>query len=262
MLLETIKSLEIKTHDERFDFIAEKLEYLGIKYLVHKYDSGKNIIIPAKNRNFIGISSHYDVVPNAPGANDNASAVAVTLEILNRYLENPFQNFDLQFFFFDEEERGLKGSKAYIETFEINNMLGLLNMEMVGMGDQIALWPSDYNSNIDLLKYAEKFCSENNIAAHRIDRLINSSDHESFRSAGLKNALTISCVSQKDIEVYQEYLIAFSQNTDKETLRTIQRQAPIFEHYHQSTDKSEHLNEKSLQLAANVIWGTLLSFDR
>lgn len=44
-------------------------------------------------------------------------------------------------FFFDEEERGLKGSQAYVAEYGTERFLGIINLEMLGQGDRLALWP-------------------------------------------------------------------------------------------------------------------------
>jgi Zn-dependent M28 family amino/carboxypeptidase len=70
------------------------------------------------------IGAHYDTRPNSPGADDNASGVAVLLEcalsLATRHLEKP-----VIFAAFDAEERqdpddGLRGSTAYVESLALS----------------------------------------------------------------------------------------------------------------------------------------------
>ena len=129
-LLKTVQNLENKTDQERFEFIINFLQENEIKYQIHNYKTGKNIIVKTNENEssdnpYIGISSHFDVVPNSGGANDNATSIAVCLDILMRIKNEVKQNpsflenlaFDIRVFIFDEEERNLLGSRAYIMEF-------------------------------------------------------------------------------------------------------------------------------------------------
>jgi hypothetical protein len=79
------------------------------------------------------VDGHYDAVSNTAGADDNATAVAATLEIARVLAPYRFRN-SLRFIGFSFEEQGLIGSQAYVQSAvpaweEIN---GVLNMEMIG----------------------------------------------------------------------------------------------------------------------------------
>jgi len=85
--------------NEACDYIFDKLQNYGIKTEIHEfYVAGMDV--PFKNViGYVGdisngatlIGSHYDTVRDTPGANDNLSSVAVTLEIARILgkLENP-----------------------------------------------------------------------------------------------------------------------------------------------------------------------------
>jgi hypothetical protein len=258
-LIPIIRNLEAQTVRQRMSIIQAYLDEWAIPHRLHRYPSGNNLWIPAKRHPFIGIGSHYDMVRGSPGANDNASAVAVTLELLRRQVAFPLGIGDLQFFFFDEEERGLLGSKAFIKDEGMRGMLGLINLELVGRGDRLALWPLKPNSQGFLIKAIEEQAQKLGVIVHRFDHLImHSADHESFRDAGMgENAFTLTCISKQDVEIAADYFKALALDASHATLWEIMRKAPIFEHYHQSTDSSVHLSEDALQMVSDVIWGSL-----
>ncbi|MBL0017337.1 MAG: M28 family peptidase [Bacteroidetes bacterium] len=79
------------------------------------------------------ISGHYDTVSNAPGGDDNATAVACVSEAV-RVLSQFQTKESLKFFYFDLEEAGLIGSYQYITSAvpEWEEPKGLLNMDCVG----------------------------------------------------------------------------------------------------------------------------------
>jgi len=262
-LLEIVRNLEGKSDHKRSEFIEQTLLRWGLSYEVHPYATGRNILLPSGRPHWVGISSHFDAVRHSPGANDNASAVAVCLDLIRRSQLKPLRNIGLGFFFFDEEEKHLKGSAAYVSQLGIHGMAGLINLEMVGQGDRLALWSLNEKTKGRVLKTLETTASAYAICTRRFDRIItNYADHMSFQQAGLAEAFSVTCISEKDIEVAYHYFKAQEFDVDKATLWEILSQAPLFQHYHQPTDVSSHLSEESLQMTAQVIWQTLLALDR
>jgi acetylornithine deacetylase/succinyl-diaminopimelate desuccinylase-like protein len=82
----------------------------------------------------IVLSAHYDSW-KGPGANDNASGVAVLLELARRYgSRKPAPAVTLRFVAFGAEELGLLGAKAYLEKHqrELENCRMLFNIDTVG----------------------------------------------------------------------------------------------------------------------------------
>ncbi|MEM6251930.1 MAG: M28 family peptidase [Cyanobacteria bacterium P01_D01_bin.156] len=77
------------------------------------------------------IGAHYDTVPGCPGADDNATGVAVLLE-LARYLSTQLPRRPVRLVAFDLEEYGLLGSHAYVETFVGQPVHVMLSLEMLG----------------------------------------------------------------------------------------------------------------------------------
>ena len=263
-LLAIVAQLETLRVYERFDFIRQLLTNWGINFDVHTYKSGRNLLVmPVGKQSIIGVSSHYDVVPGSPGANDNASAVVVCLSVLNRLRTHQFKQFGVAIFFFDEEESGLKGSRAYVNDYGIGRLRGLINLEMLGQGDQIALWPVDQDATGIVLAAFESAAQQAAVATYRFDQIVtNTADHIPFRQAGLADAFTLTCISDADRETASHYYKALVFDVDRQTLYDILQQAPLFRHYHQPTDWHVHLSEKSLQLASDSIWRTLLALDK
>ncbi|HEY9669783.1 MAG TPA: M20/M25/M40 family metallo-hydrolase, partial [Coleofasciculaceae cyanobacterium] len=58
------------------------------------------------------IGAHYDAVPGTPGADDNATGVAVLLELAKAFAAEPPRH-PVRFLAFDMEEYGLLGSQQY-----------------------------------------------------------------------------------------------------------------------------------------------------
>lgn len=99
----------------------------------------RNLILklPDRSGNFdrppILIGAHYDGVPGSPGADDNASGVAVLLELARFFAENPAR-YPMQLIAFDVEEYGLVGSRSYANALfhQHQKVRLMLSLEMLG----------------------------------------------------------------------------------------------------------------------------------
>jgi len=83
------------------------------------------------------IGAHYDAVPGTPGADDNASGVAVMLELARHFATHPLPR-PSWLIAFDMEEYGLLGSKAYAEQLKAEDQAVhlMLSLEMLGYCDR------------------------------------------------------------------------------------------------------------------------------
>jgi Zn-dependent M28 family amino/carboxypeptidase len=79
------------------------------------------------------IGAHYDAVPGTVGADDNASGVAVLLELARQFAVHPLR-YPLQLIAFDLEEYGLLGSADYAESLwqQHQPVRLMLSLEMLG----------------------------------------------------------------------------------------------------------------------------------
>ncbi|WGV25381.1 M20/M25/M40 family metallo-hydrolase [Halotia branconii] len=117
-------------------YITTELQKFGWKPQLEKFTGGVNIFAERqgtdKAAGAILVAAHYDTVAFSPGADDNASGVAVVLEVARLFgsLSTPRT---LQLTFFDQEETGLLGSKAFVtKTARLQKLRGVIVMDMVG----------------------------------------------------------------------------------------------------------------------------------
>jgi aminopeptidase Y len=96
---------------------------------------------PAQGIVYMG--GHYDSVAFAPGANDDASGVAATLEAARVLGTNGHRTkATLKFIAFGAEETGLNGSYEYVAANEAEvtaKGLGMINLDMIGVGDTLSI---------------------------------------------------------------------------------------------------------------------------
>lgn len=141
------------------------------------------------------LGAHHDSVVGAPGANDNASGVGLMLELARVY-KGYHTNKTLKFIAFGSEERGLLGSKYYVEQL---NQEQKEQIEAVFVPDMVA---TNYDKAKNL--YAMTVDGSTNVvtdstvaAGARLGNsdilpgTFGSSDHVYFHRAGIPAALFI-----------------------------------------------------------------------
>jgi hypothetical protein len=128
--LEALKD-SLETRFARYDLQTERLGFNYSSFASENVKGRK----PGSGleKEVIIVDGHFDAVPNTPGADDNASAIAGVLAAA-RVLSNYHFKRSFNFLGFDKEEQGLFGSSHYVNNsikgFE--NIEGVLNMEMIG----------------------------------------------------------------------------------------------------------------------------------
>ncbi len=103
------------------------------------------VVKEGKSAKQIIIGAHYDSVKRGKGADDNASGVAVVLDMANRmkHIETPYT---LKFVLFGAEEDGLHGSIHYVSQMtpvDIENTLVMVNLDSLIAGDQAYVYGND-----------------------------------------------------------------------------------------------------------------------
>jgi Zn-dependent M28 family amino/carboxypeptidase len=97
------------------------------------------------------IGAHFDAAPATPGADDNASGIAVLLELARHFAANPAPS-PLWLVAFDLEERGMVGSGAYAQFLQRQrqSLRLMLSLEMLGYRDP-APGSQDYPAGLEKL---------------------------------------------------------------------------------------------------------------
>ncbi len=157
----------------------------------HPEGTGYNVIgilegsDPELKEELIIIGGHLDHLGRCyeimPGANDNASAVAVIMGIAEAMTQCPVKpRRSVMFLCFGAEEQGVVGSEYYCDhpIVPLNKTVGLINMDGVGCGDRLsALAARNYPEFWEFInKASEKYIHREirtsyfaNIARPRLD---------------------------------------------------------------------------------------------
>ncbi|MFS2615114.1 M20/M25/M40 family metallo-hydrolase [Bacteroides ovatus] len=121
-----------------------------LKQEVHQKLTMRNVLgmIPGKNtKEYVIVGAHFDHLGIDPaldgdqiynGADDNASGVSAVLQIAKAFLasgQQPERN--VIFAFWDGEEKGLLGSKYFVQTCPfLSQIKGYLNFDMIGRNNK------------------------------------------------------------------------------------------------------------------------------
>lgn len=141
---------------------------------------------------FIVFTAHYDHLgklgKNAyfPGANDNASGVAMMLNLAKYFSKNP-QKYSLLFIAFSGEETGLIGSQYYVQNpiIPLENMSFLINIDLMGNGAEgvMAVNGTVYKKQLEWLRTIND--KMNYLPQIKVRGKAANSDHYYFSEAGV-----------------------------------------------------------------------------
>ncbi|MCG8605308.1 M20/M25/M40 family metallo-hydrolase [bacterium] len=191
-------------HAKVREYILEQLQGLGLEPSVQtanvtrsrsvrlaRFATVQNVVarIPGTNPSkAILLLSHYDTVPNSPGATDDGAGVVAMLETARALLQTaPLKN-DVIFLFTDGEEVGLMGAKAFVEQHPWAKDVGLvLNFEGSGSGGPVLMFEtSDENGwLIDEFAKAALHPTANSLSYEIYRRMPNDTDLSIFKQAGV-----------------------------------------------------------------------------
>lgn len=145
-LLTDLRALEFERYSpaERAQarhYLSQTLTDAGWSVQRQIFDGGVNLYAERPgtdpNAGAILVGAHYDSVERSPGIDDNATGVAVVLEVARLLGAIPTPH-PLKVALFDLEEAGLLGSKAFVNEMEHGSLDGALIMEMVGYSCDVA----------------------------------------------------------------------------------------------------------------------------
>ena len=137
-----------RSPDEGYSRLEQAAHYIKTEFLKAGLDvkedffqwegkSYKNIVGEKKGRSspdrVLILGAHYDTVPGSPGADDNASAVAVLLEVAKNARSVSLEG-TIRLIAFTLEECNFVGSAHFVETLRKGKeeILGMISLEMVG----------------------------------------------------------------------------------------------------------------------------------
>jgi Zn-dependent M28 family amino/carboxypeptidase len=189
------------------------------------------------------VSAHYDHLGTRdgrlyPGADDNASGVAVLLALARRCLGAPLRH-SMLFVAFDAEEQGLEGAKAFVASPPVGRERIALNvnLDMVARGDKGELYVAGTHHSpilkapLDAVAAAAsiKLLFGHDRPELGVDDWTSQSDHAAFHDAGIP-------------------FVYFGVEDHPD--------------YHEPTDTADRIDAMFFSRAANTIHAAIVALDR
>ncbi len=166
----------IEQEVQQVKIVLEQDEYEGASH---------NVVLdlPGESEDTIVFTAHYDSTPLSQGAYDNMSGSIGLLGIAEHFASHPHR-CSLRFVWCGSEERGLLGSKAYVQAHEdeLSKMVLNINLDMIGciMGKFDACCTSENK----LVSYVQYFAQEYGFGMDAVQG-VYSSDSTPFADKGV-----------------------------------------------------------------------------
>lgn len=280
--------LEKRNNQERRRYIKYFISRLGVPYCIHKFRGlrkGENITvnypffqeIPPTAKKIL-LSAHYDRFLTSPGANDNASGVAVLLEILRKLRETNPRDARIRIIFFDMEEGFpfLGGSKKYVKKFGFADIERHYNFEMLGIGEMLLLlMDQKEDSFAPWIKPVIRAAENSGMRIIREpaemgpSRLLTAlglsfrSDHVPFVKRGFSKSCTFVTLPEKDMafrEIMEgKKLFRFLLSLARYIFAKKGDFPEILRHYHCANDNSAFVEENALSKIFNITWEAIFN---
>ena len=260
-----LEVLSGKSNPERRAILVQALEAAGLPYRIESFSNGgylgDNVVAElGVGGPTLVLAAHYDRVPQAPGANDNASCVAALIAAYARLRKAaPPAHVKVRFLFSDGEEAGLQGAKAYLDAHGADDVLGVASFELCGIGNAFGIWDVHGPAEGALIVRALVAAGEAENVYSAIHGYVPrfSSDHRVFADAGLP-AVGVTVLPKPDEAVLREYVD--NPNSFKWIFRFLR--PTIFQTYHVPEDRPDTVQAEALEMTARIIFQTVKAFDR
>jgi Peptidase family M28 len=248
--------LEGRSNAERESAVARYLGARGIPYAVHRFTSsegsGENFAVDlgTGDRMFL-LAAHHDAVSASPGANDNAAAVAILLNLIERLAAAPPTKLRLRFLFTAAEERGYLGARHYVRDTDIAEVAGVLSLELCGIGDSVVIWDAaDETPFLGKVSAALQGLGLARDQGHHVVGRIPmfGSDHRAFAPLGVP-AYGFTLVPSANVEALRQFVFS----PVRSAIRHLIRRPVPFDTYHTPRDRGGTLEPEALALALRAL---------
>jgi Zn-dependent M28 family amino/carboxypeptidase len=203
-----------RRNPEREAALVHHLTQRGVPLVRQRFSSfegaGENVSVDVGDGDrVLVLVAHHDAVPGSPGANDNAAAVAVLLALLERLPEAVPARLRVRLLFTAAEEAGYLGARMYTERVALRGILGVLSLELCGIGDSVVIW--DAAPETAFLQRVASALESSGLRRdegyHVIGRIpLFGSDHRAFAAAGVP-AYGLSVVPSAEADALRRFVL-------------------------------------------------------
>lgn len=256
------------SNDLRLAALEEELRQRQFPYVLRTFaaegadderDSGHNVVVSfGDGPPRVIVGAHFDAVrlddgALSQGAVDNAAGVLVLLRVAEALREAELAGA-VHVVFFDMEELGLLGSRAYVESLDAAPGAVMVNVDIVAYGDTLLYGPGDISAAYPLNAHAQQACVRHAVACVGTPRM-PPSDDRSFAQAGIP-AVSLAMLPAE--EAHRAWL--FLNGALSDTLRGA-LMPPILNTIHTERDTPGRLEPQALTRAARIVTDLVLALD-
>ena len=256
------------SNDLRLAVLEEELQRRRLPYALRSFPhagvdddrtNGHNVVVglgagpPA-----VIVGGHFDADrlddgTLSHGAVDNAAGVLVLLRVAETLREVGLHG-TVHVVFFDMEELGLLGSRAYVQSLDPAPGAVMVNVDIVAYGDTLLYGPGDLSSEHPLAGHVHRVCARHAVACVGTPRM-PPSDDRSFQQAGIP-AVSLALLPAE--EAHRTWL--FLNGDLPDTLRGALA-PPILRTIHTERDTVDKLEPEALTRAARIVTDLVLGLD-
>lgn len=174
---------------------------LSLSTVAHRGLTSNNVLAERRGRGALDadrpalmVCAHYDSVIGAPGANDDGSGTALTLEVARVMRSLPTRT-DLRFSLWGSEEQGLIGSRYHVRQLDQparDRLLGVYNNDMVATSWDPATryWVLSFDGQPNVITSSVIAAADRLGYAPSLSPVTTrgASDHQSFQEVGIASA--------------------------------------------------------------------------
>jgi Peptidase family M28 len=250
--------LEARSNDERERAVAWYLERRGVPFTRSRFETfeghGENFTVDiGSGDRVVVLIGHHDAVPGSPGANDNAAAVGILLHLLQRIERDVPPRVRLRLLFTAAEELGYLGAREYVKRERLDGIVGVLSLELCGIGDALAVWDTPESSPPAFLTSVAAALDglglRRDEGYHLVGRIpVFGSDHRAFAAAGIP-AFGFTIVPFAEADALRRFVFS----PVRSALRVMVRRPVPFDTYHTPRDAFATLEPVALERVARAL---------
>jgi aminopeptidase YwaD len=248
--------LESRDNAARELAVARYLSERGVPFTRHRFatfeGSGENFAVDVGGGDrLLMLIAHHDAVPGSPGANDNAASVAILLALLERLAASPPSRLRVRLLFPACEELGYLGARAYVRETSLAGVVGVLSLELCGIGDTLAIWDAgDETPFLRTVRGAFESLGRRADDSYRVVGKIPvfGSDHRAFAAAGVP-AYGLTVVPVAEAEALRQFVFS----PVKSAISAVKRRPVPFDTYHTRRDALATVDGHALDMVVQSL---------
>lgn len=260
--LQDLAKLQRDTNAGRLEAVREILTARGIPFEIQTFDGGgSNVVVTfgGQGREIV-VGAHFDAVKLKDGSLsrgmvDNGAGVIALAGLAEALRGKPLRH-RVRVVFFDQEELGLQGSKAFVATRKPAEVAAAVNVDIAGYGDTLIFGGGKEEGSAPVYRALQRVC-----AARRLSCLEFASfppgDDRSFEAAGIPN---VSIAFLPAVEAHQLWLLLNGGGPEKSGLRG--DFAPkILQTIHAPGDTLDKVDPATLERAPGMLLDLITDLD-